>query len=205
MTESALRVAFFPDCYDEIDGVANTSRQFEAFAQRRELPFLTVHGGPTDEVHRVGTTLRVTRRRGRFGFPLDKKHDFDLGFWRHLHAVESVVREFDPDIVHITGPSDVGQLGVAIAHRLKIPLAASWHTNLHQYAEERASPRIAWLPKKLKGQLGEAIRNGSLLALLRFYHIAQILFAPNAELVEVLENGTNKPCYLMQRGVDTLL
>src|SRR5271165_4000177 len=205
MTESALRVAFFPDCYDEIDGVANTSRQFEAFAQRRELPFLTVHGGPTDEVHRVGTTLRVTRRRGRFGFPLDKKHDFDLGFWRHLHAVESVVREFDPDIVHITGPSDVGQLGVAIAHRLRIPLAASWHTNVHQYAQQRASASLSFLPAGLKHRVGAAIRKGSLLATLRYYHIAQVLFAPNQELIDVIEGGTGKSCYRMHRGVDTNL
>jgi glycosyltransferase involved in cell wall biosynthesis len=43
------------------------------------------------------------------------------------------------------------------------------------------------------------------MATLRFYHAAQILFAPNQELIELLEKGTNKPCYLMQRGVDTNL
>jgi len=205
MSESALRVAFFPDCYDEIDGVANTSRQFEAFAQRRELPFLTVHGGSTNEIQRVGTTLRLTRRRGRFGFPLDKKHDFDVAFWRHLQSVESVVREFDPDIVHITGPSDVGQLGVAIAHRLRLPLAASWHTNLHQYAEQRASGLLTFLPEGLRERLGAAIRKSTLLATLRFYHIAQVLFAPNQELIDLIEDGTGKACYRMHRGVDTNL
>ena len=81
----------------------------------------------------------MIRRRGRIGFAVDKKHDFDLAVLATLTAVESAVREFDPDILHITGPSDVGQLGVAIAHRLRIPLAASWHTNVHQYAEQRAS------------------------------------------------------------------
>ena len=205
MTESALRVAFFPDSYDEIDGVANTSRQFEAFAQRRELPFLTVHGGSTDDIQNVGTTVRVTRRRGRFGFALDKKHDFDLAFWRHLQAVESVVRQFDPDIVHITGPSDVGQLGVAIAHRLRIPLAASWHTNLHQYAEQRASGLLSVLPQALRKRLGAAIRKSTLLATLRFYRIAQVLFAPNQELIDLIEDGAGKSCYRMHRGVDTNL
>ncbi|MGB8014032.1 MAG: glycosyltransferase [Terriglobales bacterium] len=203
MTDRALRVAFFPDCYDEIDGVANTSRQFEAFAVRRKLPFLTVHGGTTDAIQKLGSTVRVTRRRGRLGFALDKKHDFDLAFWRHLHAVEAAVREFDPDILHITGPSDVGQLGVAIAHRLRIPLAASWHTNVHQYAEQRASALLFFLPVALRERLGAAIQRGSLLATLRFYHIAQVLFAPNRELIEVIEKGTGKSCYPMHRGVDT--
>jgi len=205
MTDRALRVAFFPDTYDEIDGVANTSRQFESFALRRRLPFLTVHGGAKDEILRLGSATRVTCRRGRFGFPLDKKHDFDLAFWRHLPAVESVVREFDPDILHITGPSDVGQLGVAIAHRLRIPLAASWHTNVHQYAEQRAAALLFLLPRALRERLGAAIRQNSLLATLRFYHIAQVLFAPNQELIDLIEKGTRKSCHPMHRGVDTEL
>jgi len=205
VADRALRVAFFPDTYDEIDGVANTSRQFESFALRRALPFLTVHGGTENQIQRLGSTLRVTRRRGRFGFAVDKKHDFDLAFWRHLHDVESMVREFDPDILHITGPSDVGQLGVAIAHRLRIPLAASWHTNVHEYAEQRARAMLFVLPKAVRDPMGAAIRHASLLATLRFYHIAQVLFAPNQELIDVIETGTGKPCYPMHRGVDTEL
>lgn len=205
MISSGLRVAFFPDCYHEIDGVANTARQFEAFAVRRELPFLTVHGGAQDENQRTGPVSRITHRRGRLGFALDKKHDFDVAFWRYLTPVENAVREFDPDIIHITGPSDVGQLGVAIAHRLRIPLAASWHTNVHQYAEQRAKSLLAFLPEDLNNRLGQTICRASLRATLRFYRIAQVLFAPNRELVELVEKGTGKPCYPMYRGVDTTL
>ena len=40
-----LRVAYFPDSFHEINGVAHTSRQFEAFARRRQLPFLCVRAG----------------------------------------------------------------------------------------------------------------------------------------------------------------
>ena len=205
MISSGLRVAFFPDCYHEIDGVANTARQFEAFAVRHELPFLTVHGGVEDENQRTGPVLRITHRRGRLGFALDKKHDFDVAFWRYLTPVENAVREFDPDIIHITGPSDVGQLGVAIAHRLRIPLAASWHTNVHEYAEQRAKSLLAFLPEDLNNRLGQTICRASLRATLRFYRIAQVLFAPNRELVELVEKGTGKPCYPMYRGVDTTL
>ena len=46
MSGQSLRVAFFPDAYHEVDGVANTSRHFEAFARRRGIPFLLVHAGP---------------------------------------------------------------------------------------------------------------------------------------------------------------
>jgi phosphatidylinositol alpha 1,6-mannosyltransferase len=39
----------------------------------------------------------------------------------------------------------------------------------------------------------------------RFYGRAEVLFAPNEELCEMLERRTGKPCHLMQRGVDTQL
>ena len=205
MINPSLRVALFPDCYHEIDGVANTVRQFEAFALRHGLPLLIVHGGADDDTQRIGSVSRITHRRGPLGFALDKKHDFDLAFWRYLTPMENAVRQFDPDLIHITGPSDVGQLGVAIAHRLRIPLAASWHTNVHEYAEQRAKSLLSLLPKESRRRLGVAICRASLRATLRFYRIAQLLFAPNRELIELIEKGTGKPCYPMYRGVDTSL
>ena len=38
---TAPRVAYFPDSFHEVNGVAHTSRHFEAFARRRNLPFLS--------------------------------------------------------------------------------------------------------------------------------------------------------------------
>jgi phosphatidylinositol alpha 1,6-mannosyltransferase len=205
MNDDILRVAFFPDSYHEVDGVANTSRQFEAFARRRGLPFLTVLGGTQSRVEPEGSVLRVELPRGRIAFPLDKKHDFDLAFLRHYRDIEPQVQAFKPDIVHITGPSDSGILGCLIAHRLKIPLAASWHTNLHQYAAQRSRAMISWMPNRIANWFATAIGRGSLACVLRYYHIPQILFAPNQELIDLLERGTGKPCFLMGRGVDTNL
>lgn len=185
--------------------MANTSRQFEAFARRRGFAFLTVCGGAEDRIQTDGPVIRMMRRRGRIGFPVDKKHDFDLAFWRHYERAADAVRSFDPDVVHITGPSDVGQLGALVAHRLRVPLAASWHTNLHQYAEQRASGLFRFFPRRARERMGAVIRESSLSAILRFYKIAQVLFAPNPELMRLLEEGTGKPVYPMYRGVDTAL
>jgi phosphatidylinositol alpha 1,6-mannosyltransferase len=120
-----LRVAFFPDVYHEVDGVANTSRHFEAFAQTRELPFLTIHAGPRTEEITAGSVTRIQLRRSRLTFPLDQTHEFDLALWRRYRDVVRWVRDFDPDIVQITGPSDLGMLGALIAHKLRVPLAAT--------------------------------------------------------------------------------
>ena len=203
--EEDIRVAFFPDTYDEIDGVANTSRQFETFAKKRGLELLIVCGGTKSAIEKDGSVTRITCRRSPIGFPLDSKHDFDLAFWRHFDRVSKAVSQFAPDIVHITGPSDVGQLGALVAHQLGVPLAASWHTNLHEYAERRALSTVRLFPRLVQSGLGEIIREFSLSAILRFYRIARILFAPNPELMDLLAKGTGKIVHSMKRGVDTAL
>ena len=202
MSERKLRVAYFPDTFDEVDGVAHTSRQFEAYARRHHLPFLVVHGGEQAYASAEGLTERLTLRRGPIGFPLDKQHRFDLAFHRYYLKIENKIRDFDADMIHITGPSDAGLLGLAIAHRNRIPLAASWHTNLHLYADQRSAGLLKVLPDAAQQRISDLIRRGSLEALLRFYGLAQVNFAPNAELQKMLEDHTGKPCLPMVRGVD---
>jgi glycosyltransferase involved in cell wall biosynthesis len=201
----ALRVALFACAYNEVDGVANTMRQFEGFAHRQKLPLLSVHGGFTNYRQQDGSVTRLEFRRRWPKFRLDAKHDYDLNFWRYLREIEGVVREFRADLLHITGPSDVGQMGALIAHRLRIPLVASWHTNVHQYAEQRLMALVSPLPAQTKTMLGGHVRELCLHLTARFYRIARVLFAPNQELISELERLTGKPCYLMSRGVDTEL
>jgi len=198
-----LRIAFFPDAYNEVDGVANTSRHFEAFAKNRELQFLTVHAGPRKEIVTAGSVTRVQLPRSPLTFTLDRTHEYDLAFWRHYREVAARVQDFDPDVVQITGPSDVGMLGALIAHKLGVPLAASWQTNLHQYARSRLSPALSLLPQSVSPRLLSAVERWTLRAAMRFYKIPRLLFAPNREMVTLLEQTTGKPCFLMPHSVDT--
>lgn len=203
MNRTDLRVAFFPDAYYEVDGVANTSRQFEAFARRRGLPFLVVHAGPRNEVASDGSVKRIQIRRGPIGFRLDRAHSFDLAMLTRLGKVEEQVDRFKPDVVHITGPSDIGILGALIAHRLHIPLVAAWQTNLHQYARSRAMAATSFLPRAWRDGLGGIAEHWSFRATSRFYRIPRLLFAPNPEMVNLLRRVTGKPCFLMAHSVDT--
>jgi phosphatidylinositol alpha 1,6-mannosyltransferase len=202
MSDYTPRVAFFTDAYNEVDGVANTAHRFDEYARRREFPLLTIHGGYVSYCRTDGSVTTVEYKRGWPSFRLDEKHDFDLCFWRHLPAVKAAVAEFRPDLIHITGPSDVGMLGVLVAHQLRIPLVASWHTNLHEYAALRAAPLLRWLPAKLRAKALRKIEAISLRLLIRYYRIPRLLFAPNPELIALLERGAGKPCFPMGRGVD---
>lgn len=203
MKKDRPRVAFFSCVYHEVDGVAKTSREFEAFARRHELPFLMVHAGPQDEVTTAGPVTRIQIPRSPVKFPLDRAHDYDLLFLRHYRKLEPLLRDFRPDVVQITGPSDVGTLGAYAAYKMGIPLAASWQTNLHQYARRRMAAAVSFLPKTVAGKLANVTERMSFRASARFYKIPRLLFAPNHEMIRVLEAATGKPCYLMSHAVDT--
>lgn len=203
MRTGDIRVALFPCTYTEIDGVANTSRQFAAFAKERGLPFLLVHAGPETGVVTDGVMTTIQLSRGHATFPLDGHHQFDLLFCRHYSRVLRVLRDFGPNVIHITGPSDVGILGALLAHNLGVPLAASWQTNLHQFARCRVSRLLATWPAKLSAKLAGAAEFATFHAAARFYKIPRLLFAPNRELVELLGKTTGKPCFLMSHSVNT--
>ncbi len=201
-----MRVAYFPDSFHEINGVAHTSRQFEAFAQRHDLPFLSVRAGDRSQPYvRSSRVASLELKRGFFSFALEKDLRIDLGFLRHLPLITRTVREFNPDVIHITGPSELGFIGAFLALWLRIPLVASWHTNVHEYAAKRSSWFLRFLPVGQSTTAAMHIKQLTLAVTARFYKRARILFAPNVELCKLLERKTGRPCRLMPRGVDTQL
>jgi len=202
---STPRVAFFTDSFHEVNGVALTSRQFEAFARARKLPFLSVHCGPREFVTKDEPAWTFQLRRGRAAFGLDRDLSCDpLLHLRHAQAAE-VLLEFRPDVIHVTGPGDVGTLGAWLSHSLRIPLAASWHTNLHEFAARRLERLLGALPRRVAASVAGCAESAVLDCALRFYQLGRVLFAPNPELVELLAHRAGRPTYLMERGIDTTM
>ena len=200
----APRIAYFPDSFHEVNGVAHTSRNFVAYAERHGRPFLCVRAGARAGAFQQAGELRTLElKRSRGSVRMEKDLEFDTLFWRHQEAIRRELERFRPDVIHITGPSELGILGAYFAWELGIPLAASWHTNVHEYAARRMN----WLTGRLAKTQGAAIENtveaGALWAASNFYRMARVLFAPNEELCRMLEKTTGRPCFLMQRGVDT--
>jgi phosphatidylinositol alpha 1,6-mannosyltransferase len=200
------RVAYFPDSFHEVNGVAHTSRNFAAYAQRHELPFLCVRAGkaPAELNHsRPFQTLELPRSFAAFG--IEKDLAFDPLFGRHITRVERELLRFQPDIIHITGPSELGFLGAWFSYELGIPLAASWHTNIHEYAARRFNWFTTHLSATRAATTESTIQSVTLWSAAHLYRMAKVLFAPNRELCAMLEDATHRPCHLMQRGVDTAL
>ena len=204
MTAGTPRVVFIPDSFHEVNGVANTSRQFEAFARKHDLPFLCIRAGKRAKpFEQSGNVCTLELPRSFLAVPVEKDLSFDPAYLRHLPLIVETIERFQPDLIHITGPSDIGILGTALAHKLKIPLVASWHTNLHEYAARRANPMLNLLPRERSASAGRWIEDSAMKLCALYYSCARVLYAPNPGLCSLLERTAKRPCYLMPRGVES--
>lgn len=66
----------------------------------------------------------------------------DRKFSLPTRKVKQYLQEFQPDIVHVVNPALIGAAGIYYSRRLKLPLVASYHTNLAQYAAYYHLPLI---------------------------------------------------------------
>lgn len=202
---SLPRVAFLTDTYHEVNGVALTSRQLAEFARRRNYPFLCAYGGDKDLRERNGSVTHVQLQRGPLAFHLDKGLRHDPLLWRYARELSAAISNFGADLIHITSPGDVGEMGLVLAYQLKIPLVISWHTNFQEFGARRLERMLHWVPASIREPLCRLSERHILTAMIQFYSFGRVLFAPNDELVNMLEERTGLPTFPMKRGIDTAL
>ncbi|HTZ49494.1 MAG TPA: glycosyltransferase, partial [Verrucomicrobiae bacterium] len=196
------RVALFCETYHEINGVALTARQLVAYAKRQNLPLLAVHGGKHPGMESEGTIRRIELKRSWLSVGIESDLEFDFAFCRYARRLGQELREFRPDVIHITSPGELGELGVYLSRKLKVPLVASWHTNFHQFAARRLQKLLGFLPASVAKPTVDWSQQWGLGILLWFYGFAKVTLAPTQPQVEWLEKELGKPSFLMPRGVD---
>ncbi len=199
---SSLRVALFTDSFQEANGVATFSRNLAHFTHQEDIPFLCVHGSKQTRVRQERFSTTVELKRSLASFPLDRGLYFDPLLNRHRNWAVGQLQSFKADLVHITGPGDVGILGFWAAHILRIPLVASWHTNLHEYVARRLDHALRRTPARFRERITGTVEGQSLRGLMRFYRLPSFLLAPNRSMVDLLQERTGRPAFLMGHGVD---
>jgi glycosyltransferase involved in cell wall biosynthesis len=200
-----LRVAYFPDSFLEVNGVAMTSNRLVEFAKKNEYPFIVVHAGEKTETTEDGSVTLVKLKRSPLSFSMDEGLRYDPFFQRHASRVRRELEKFRPDVFHITGLNDVSIIGAYLAWKMDIALVGSWHTNLHEYAARRLRAKLGFLPKKSLHGFTDFLERKILSGAKLYYQMPQILLAPNQELIDMLQGGTRRQARLMIRGVDTEL
>lgn len=199
---SQPRVALLCETFHEINGVALTARQLVAFAERHNHPLLAIHGSKQRRSVQEGSVRRVELTRGWASIGIESDLEYDFFLWRYAGEIRKELESFAPDVIHITSPGEFGQMGAYLAHKMQIPLVASWHTNFHQFAARRLSKLLGFLPEGATRSLVAWSQEKALKLLLRFYGLAKVTLAPTVPQVQWLAENLKKPSFLMPRGVD---
>jgi phosphatidylinositol alpha 1,6-mannosyltransferase len=199
---SQPRVALLCETFHEINGVALTARQLVAYAERHGFPLLAVHGSKQRRSAQAGYVRRVELTRGWASIGIESDLEYDFLFCRYAGRIRKELESFAPDVIHITSPGELGQIGAYLAHKMKIPLVASWHTNFHQFAARRLGKLLRFLPERLTRSTVAWSQKKGLQLLTRFYGLATVTLAPTPAQVEWLAQTLRKPSFLMPRGVD---
>ncbi|HEY0047892.1 MAG TPA: hypothetical protein VGB68_01300, partial [Pyrinomonadaceae bacterium] len=105
------RVAFFPDSFLEVNGVAMTSKRLIGYARRNGYPFLCIHAGEKTKTYRDASVHYLSLKRSLIAFPMDEGLKYDPLFQRHSNRVLRELIQFKPDVLHITGLNDVSIIG----------------------------------------------------------------------------------------------
>jgi glycosyltransferase involved in cell wall biosynthesis len=198
-------VALFADSFHETNGVGTLCRAYVSYARERQIPFFCAYGGTETRSRIDGSVEELELRRGPLSFPIDTEMVCDPFLARHRPMTVDRLRRFRPDIVHITGPGDVGILGFWASNQVGVPMVASWHTNLHDYADRRLQNRLPFLPCAFRRLAGLGASHGALWALKKFYRIAHFVTTPNQEMTDLLGRITGRPSFRMAHGVNTEL
>ncbi|MGA2117134.1 MAG: glycosyltransferase [Bryobacteraceae bacterium] len=199
------RVALLADTYHEVNGAARTCREWLGYARRKGLPFLCVRWNGEAGAREEGSMRTMDLVRSSWAVPVDSELQFDPWLGRVIEPIEAELERFRPDAIHVTSPGDLGIVGAILAARRKTPLAASWHTNLHEFAGRRLGRCLRWLPGAAGERLGCALERFVMGRVCWFFSRGELLFAPNPELSGILRQRTGRPVFPMRRGVDTAL
>ncbi len=103
-------------------------------------------------------------------------------------SVRRELEQFKPDVIHVASPAWLGNWGIVNAHRLKIPLIASFHTNIPQYLKHYG---YGWL-------------SNPSWRYLRFLHNrAEMNLSTSSYMRDELRRQGFKNVHWWKRGVDT--
>ena len=179
-------------------------RHLATLARERQLPMLCVRAAADSRSYDDGSLRVCEFRRSPLRIPADRDLYFDPAFAWLLPSLYRELSAFRPDLIHVTGPGDCGILGVLLSRLLRVPLVASWHTNIHEFAAWRLRQALAFLPAGPRAQLSNWMGQGVFSLAALYYRIPRLIFAPNPELARLLGQRTGRPVHAMARGVDTV-
>ena len=104
----------------------------------------------------------------------------------HLR-LESILRDFNPDVVHVAAPFAFGRQAISVANRMGVPAIAIYQTDIAGYAQRYGVPGLRPLIDRLIGAI---------------HRRATVNLAPTAEGADYLRKIGAQGVAIWGRGVD---
>jgi glycosyltransferase involved in cell wall biosynthesis len=181
-----MRLAIFTDTFaPEINGVARTLERWSDYLHARNIPCLVFAPDPA-----VTAPLAASPFVERFvSLPFFLYPECRLALPNPLH-VRRALNAFQPTMIHVATPFNMGLLGIRYARKHRIPLVASYHTHFDRYL---AFYNIQWMVKMLWRYIDW------------FHADCRYVFVPSASTLQDLKDRgwDEKRLEVWTRGIDT--
>jgi glycosyltransferase involved in cell wall biosynthesis len=108
----------------------------------------------------------------------------------NCRGIEERLHKFKPDLVHLVTEFPVGLAGLAYAHKHRVPMVSSYHTNMPEYLRYYRLPLL----------------ESAMWRYMRWFHgFARTTFCPSQSTYKLLETQGFRNLAVWGRGVDTSL
>jgi len=176
-----MKIAIFTDTYyPEINGVARTLKRFTDYLTDKDISVkVFAPENPSEDyvpshIHRFKSASFFLYPECRVAFP-------------NYFQIKGELEKFNPDLIHVATPFNLGVIGVYCAKKMTIPLVGSYHTDFDQYLQFYD---LAFL-------------SGFLWKYMNWFHRPlQKIFVPSIETMKKLKGHGFTNMEIWARGVD---
>ncbi|MFD2044739.1 glycosyltransferase family 4 protein [Ornithinibacillus salinisoli] len=124
-----MKIAIFTDTFvPDVNGVARTLKRFTDYLEKHAIEYRVFAPKSTNEDLFTSHVLRFA------SLPFFLYPECRIAFPNIIHVREEI-QEFQPDIIHVATPFNMGLCGLHYAKKFDIPVVGSYHTDFDRYLD----------------------------------------------------------------------
>lgn len=179
-----MRVAIFTDTYlPDVNGVSRTLGRWAAYLENRGVS-LKIFAPQTPDRDSSSYNSSVINRFYSIPFVLYPECKLAIP---NPNRIRKSLQQFQPDLIHVATPFNLGLYGQRYAHKHNIPLVASYHTHFDRYLSYY---KLQWMEPMLWKYM------------LWFHHGCKAIYVPSASTLSHLQDKGMERLEIWSRGVD---
>lgn len=178
-----MKIALFTDTFaPDVNGVAMTLKRLIDYLEAQGIDYRVF--APKSAGQHFTSEIYAMKSLPFFLYP-----ECRMAFPNMLHVKEEL-QQFQPDLIHVATPFNVGLCGLYYAKKLGIPVVGSYHTDFDKYLDYYEVPFL----KKL------------LWRYMRWFHRPlRKIFVPSKETMQQLQRHGFTNLAIWSRGIDCKL